>query len=369
MEDRQKVPYAGMNFLQDNEPMQVTDFSGEKVFFNQLKDSGISYNLPIAEFNKLSESGNIIQPGDIVSVKVENDFHRGKVNDIGENSTIFLKLGQTKEEQITANDLKKGDKVSFPMFDSTFNGNVEKVNKESIHFVNNSGVKFNLKKTDLPEEIKLQTDRKMQVAMDAPSFKGIYKFQLGQKFDMRELPPNIWGVDTKSIGGKDVHLLLHGKQTDKVYELKNTKGESYPAKIALTREDGKPRIKVNPKNRTLNLTDKFSEAEQKELLSGNAIKKAFSYEGKALESYVKVDKELNRLAFMSTDNFEKLLKNAGLSKMPEEKKSDLLNGKEVSLKSIGATSKFSFDFNNQTLHLKKETKENYSFKTSGGIKR
>ncbi|WP_319589351.1 hypothetical protein [uncultured Draconibacterium sp.] len=363
-------PDVGMSFLQDNEPMVIYNMSESKMkyYYNPVGNPEIQYNIHADEFQRLSDQGSIIEPGDIVSVKMGYDFHRGKLESVSDNH-INLKIGDTKPEKVNVNELQPGDKVTFPIFDSKFKGSIQDIDDESFHLVNNSGVKFNLHKSELPEEVTIFRENRLSLPIDHEDYKGVYKFKPGQKFDIRELPKTIFELDTKAIDSKDRHQLLQGKQTNQVYELTSSKGEKYPAKFSLKREEGKLRIDVNPKLRELNISDTFTDAEKKELTAGNVIKKSFPSENGEFDSFVKVDPDLNKLAFLSTDNFNNLLDKSGLSKVTEEQKLDLLNGKNISFNRLNSKATFSLDFFNKNILLDKEQKESYSFKANTGLKR
>jgi hypothetical protein len=349
-------PNVGMSFLQDNEPMVIYNMSENKMkyYYNPVGNPEIQYYIHADEFQRLSDQGSIIEPGDIISVKMGYDFHRGKLESVSDNH-INLKIGDTKPEIVNVNELQPGDKVTFPIFDSKFKGSIQGIDDESFHLVNNSGVKFNLHKSELPEEITIFRENRLSLPIDHEDYKGVYKFKPGQKFDVRELPKTIFELDTKAIDSKDRHQLLQGKQTNQVYELTSSKGEKYPAKFSLKREDGKLRIDVNPKLR--------------ELTVGNVIKKSFPSENGEFDSFVKVDPDLNKLAFLSTDNFNNLLDKSGLSKVTEEQKLNLLNGKNISFNRLNSKATFSLDFFNKNILLDKEQKESYSFKANTGLKR
>lgn len=308
-----------------------------------------------------------LKQGDIVSVMYENAFFRGKVTKDLDKS-IRLQTGQTKEtENFDFAKIKVGDTFKFKEENETIKATLTKKEGNEITLKSGTG---NVHKNvlDMPQKVTLVHETIKTFRLDDEKYQGAYKFNQGQKYDIREVPSKIFGLNTKDIPASDMHKLLKGNQTENVYTLTKRDGEKYEAKFSFKRSEGKLRIDVNPKNQTLNLSDKFTAEEKKELLSGGVIVKDFQGKNKSFQSFVKVDEKLNKLSFLPVNELVELnkktklnLSNEHLNKLAEKGKLDLGN----------ANKKFSvsLDFHNKTLQLKKEkmVTETKSFKLKQNI--
>lgn len=210
-----------------------------------------------------------------------------------------------------------------------------------------------------------------------------YKMRYGQKFDIRELPEN-YKVSTKEDSGNaisigeipynDVKCLIYGKKTEGIYLLKSEKtGEQYEARLQLTRENGRLNIAPSFKNKEeLNFKKSYNLSDQQvdELKKGNVVKTSFPKKGDenngTFEAYLKLDKNLNRVDYVTANLFEKQLEvvrnpkiKKELENLTEEQKQKMLSGK---LKITVDRKIVSYDFRNanfttQALKVKEAKKQ------------
>lgn len=368
MENLSLLP--GTRFLYNNEPMLLKANANDyfKVDFQTLSTDPvkfIDFNMHVNKFAKLHRDGEIILPGELVSVQNGRNFTRGKLVEVSADG-FSIQSGSDRENSISIADLKVGYKVSFPYCDDIFKGEVSDLRKDDIEFSVKSGVKYHIPRHDMPETVLVNNSN--IVSFDFKNdLKGAYRLLPGQKFDYRELPSEIFGLKVKDIARQDIHLLLQGKMTFNVYEMIKSNKDTYSAKFSLFREDGKLRVNVNPRNNSLTLSDVFTEYEKEKLQNGEAVRKSFvPGSGEARESYVKIDHALNKLVFIGVDQFNELKQKSGLDQISTEDIKNLIEKGELVLQDEKEKLTISLDYNNKTLDLTTEfmVQRSESFKAS-----
>ena len=355
---------SGEMLLYNNKPFVIE--AGENLFNVSLQAVDKSTEkMSTNKFDYLLQDGKIIAKNDLVSVQVGYDFCRGKVAEINESGLTILTGGES-EKQINVSDLKVGDKASFAFGEGTFKGVVTELRENEIEFkLKGKGMRYHMNRSDIPETISIDTSKRTQIAFDE-NYKGTYKFKPGQKYDFRELPPVIFGLDKKSIASSDLHLLLQGKTTSGLYEFTKTGGDKYQAVFALYREDGKTRINATPRNAELTLGSSFSDNEKEKLHRGEVCRKDFGHG----DTYVKIDNALNKLIFIKVDEVNNLFEKSGANEhLTTDQKSELIQNNVLVLNDKEKeTQVVSFDWLNKMLDISTEytSRRLESFKIDSG---
>ena len=341
---------SGEMLLYNNKPFMIE--GGENLFSFSLQAVDKSTEkMSTNKFDYLRQDGKIITKNDLVSVQVGYDFYRGKVAEINESGLTILAGGE-KEKEVNISDLKVGDKVSFPFGEGTFKGDVTELREQEIEFqLKGRGMKYHINRTEIPETVFLDKSKIKQIAFDE-NYKGSYKLKAGQKYDFRELPPVIFGLDKKSISPGDIHLLLQGKTTNKLYEFTKSGGDKYQAVFALYREDGKIRVNVTPRNAELTLGNSFSDHEKEKLYKGEVCRKDFGNG----DTYVKIDNTLNKLIFINVDEINNLFEKSGANEnLTSEQKNKLIQNNVLVLNNNEKeTQVATLDWINKTLDISTE---------------
>ncbi|MBW8326571.1 MAG: hypothetical protein K0M50_17535 [Prolixibacteraceae bacterium] len=341
---------SGQMLLYNNKPFLIK--GGENLFSVELQAVDLSTEkMSAKKFEYLHNDGKIIAKNDLVSVQVGYDFCRGKIAEITESGLTILTGGE-KEKEINISDLKIGDKISFPFGEGTFKGEVTELRDQEIEFqLKGSGMKYHINRAEIPETALLDKSKTVQIAFDE-NYRGTYKLKAGQKYDFRELPQAIFGLDKKSITPGDLHLLLQGKTTNNLYEFTKSGGEKYQAVFNLYREDGKIRVNVTSRNAELTLGNSFSDHEKEKLHKGEVCRKDFGYG----DTYVKIDTALNKLIFIKVDEINNLFEKSGAKEnLTSEQKNELIQNNTLVLNNKEKETQIaSLDWINKTLDISTE---------------